>query len=438
MANGNALRAVTEILRSGERREQSKVDTALAMMQLAASKEQSEASRIFQETQFAQTKRMQEIALTQNNLQTSLKLIESEKPKIASAFGESTGITRFYQEMEEGEMAEDAITDMAKEIKKKIGKGYDSEINTIAGAVFNYYNAKDSESMIDIASRLHDASIAINQKTATNQQKKLFEAFRRLGATADLQNISQLAKKARISEANISKEYSEFLQGDYEIQSPIGIYADIPESKIDFTQPVQVTPKPTGVSVAGLKEAVDKARLNYQTLEKKVNSGVATDDEKEEYSELPGVIQQLRLDLYESSGEFEAEIDDEMKKVEEKIEAFKVGGLTGRPEYRELKSRYQQLRIESNKAVNAARLERANQKFDEEVERVSLQTGLSEAVVRNQMRVKAPWDYSDAETIYDSGQKVIKEGGDDKIGVKTRTTVSGTRRAGGSVPGRMY
>ena len=38
MANGNVLRSITEILRSGERREQSKVDTALAMMQLAASK----------------------------------------------------------------------------------------------------------------------------------------------------------------------------------------------------------------------------------------------------------------------------------------------------------------------------------------------------------------------------------------------------------------
>ena len=92
MANGNVLRSITEILRSGERREQSKVDTALAMMQLAASQEQSARKSMLQEQQFAQTKRMQEIALTQANLQTSLKLLETEKPKIASSFMQSTGI----------------------------------------------------------------------------------------------------------------------------------------------------------------------------------------------------------------------------------------------------------------------------------------------------------------------------------------------------------
>ena len=237
MASGNVLRSITEILRSGERREQSKVDTALAMMQLAASKEESVRRATLQEQQFAQTKRMQEIALTQSNLQTSLKLLETEKPKIASSFMQSTGIGGYYQEIDEGEMADDAITDMAKAIRDKMGKGYDAQANEIAGAVFNYYNAKDADSMVSMASNLYDASMAINEGTATNQQKKMFEAFKRLGATADLSGIALLAKKAQISEANISKEYSEFLQGDYKIQEPIGIYADIPETVMDIKPP---------------------------------------------------------------------------------------------------------------------------------------------------------------------------------------------------------
>ena len=376
MANGNVLRSITEILRSGERREQSKVDTALAMMQLAASKEESARRATLQEQQFAQTKRMQDIALTQSNLQTSLKLLETEKPKIASSFIQSTGIGGYYQEIEEGEMADDAITDMAKALRKQMGKGYDEQANQIAGAVFNYYNAKDAETMVNMASSLYDASMAINEGTATNKQKKMFEAFKRLGATAELSGISQLAKKAKISEANISKEYSEFLQGDYEIQSPIGIYADIPETVMDIKPPPPPPPPPSSVSVLEIRDALDKARLKYESLEKKTNAGVATEDEMEEYLELPSVIKQLRLDLYDSTGEFQEDMDSKIDDTEEKVEAYRKAGLSGMPEFIKLKRVLTEQKIQRNQAVLGMRQEMEQERIDEDLERTSELTGI--------------------------------------------------------------
>ena len=376
MANGNVLRSITEILRSGERREQSKVDTALAMMQLAASKEESARRATLQEQQFAQTKRMQDIALTQSNLQTSLKLLETEKPKIASSFMQSTGIGGYYQEIEEGEMADDAITDMAKAIRDKMGKGYDAQANEIAGAVFNYYNAKDADSMVSMASNLYDASMAINEGTATNQQKKMFEAFKRLGATADLSGIALLAKKAQISEANISKEYSEFLQGDYKIQEPIGIYADIPETVMDIKPPTPPPPPPSSVSVLEIRDALDKARLKYESLEKKTNAGVATEDEMEEYLELPSVIKQLRLDLYDSTGEFQEDMDSKIDDTEEKVEAYRKAGLSGMPEFIKLKRVLTEQKVQRNQAVLGMRQEMEQERIDEDLERTSELTGI--------------------------------------------------------------
>ena len=395
MANGNVLRSITEILRSGERREQSKVDTALAMMQLAASKEESARRATLQEQQFAQTKRMQDIALTQSNLQTSLKLLETEKPKIASSFMQSTGIGGYYQEIEEGEMAEDAITDMAKALRKQMGKGYDEQANQIAGAVFNYYNAKDADSMVNMASNLYDASMAINEGTATNKQKKMFEAFTRLGATAELSGIAQLAKKAKISEANISKEYSEFLQGDYEIQSPIGIYADIPETVMDIQPSPPPRLSPTEASIDETREALRLAQLKFKSLEQKMDAGVATDEEKEEYYELPTTIKRIRVDLFDDTGEFEQGVDKEIKDIEKDISTMEENNLSALPEYQILKQKLKQKIKDKNLVVNKTKWEIMQLEKEERYQKISEETGIPVEDISKEIKRK-----EDAENFY--------------------------------------
>ena len=384
----DTLRSINAILQSGERREQRKVDTALAMMQLAASQESSKARETMALQQFAQNTRMQEIALTQNNLSMAAKSLEMEKPKIASAFGESTGITKYYEQMEEGESAYDAITDMAKALRKKMGKGYDDEANKIAGAVFNYYTAKDSDSMVNMASNLYDAAGAINDKSATASQRKLFEAFKRLGASSDLQGISTLAKKAKVSEANISKEMGEFLQGDYEIQSPIGLYADIPEAVMSIPPPAQTILSPTAGSIDETREALKLSQLKLQSLEKKMSTGVATDEEKEEYYALPSAIKRIRIDLYDESGEFEEEKDNEIKDISSEIAIMEENNLTGLPKYQILKQNLKQKNLDKNAVVNLTKWEVLQEQKERQYQEISDKTGIPTDEIEREIKRK--------------------------------------------------
>ena len=384
----DTLRSINAILQSGERREQRKVDTALAMMQLAASQESSKARETMALQQFAQNTRMQEIALTQNNLSMAAKSLEMEKPKIASAFGESTGITKYYEQMEEGESAYDAITDMAKALRKKMGKGYDDEANKIAGAVFNYYTAKDSDSMVNMASNLYDAAGAINDKSATASQRKLFEAFKRLGASSDLQGISTLAKKAKVSEANISKEMGEFLQGDYEIQSPIGLYADIPEAVMSIPPPAQTILSPTAGSIDETREALKLSQLKLQSLEKKMGTGVATDEEKEEYYALPSAIKRIRIDLYDESGEFEEEKDNEIKDISSEIAIMEENNLTGLPKYQILKQNLKQKNLDKNAVVNLTKWEILQEEKENRYQEISDKTGIPTDEIEREIKRK--------------------------------------------------
>ena len=116
----DVLRSISSILESGERREQYKVQSALAMMQ------------------FAQQKRMQDIALTKSNLELAQKSLQQQKPIVASEFLSATRLGGIYQQTEEGETAEDAISKMVKTLRSKqyLGSKYDTDkANAIAGAV---------------------------------------------------------------------------------------------------------------------------------------------------------------------------------------------------------------------------------------------------------------------------------------------------------------
>ena len=209
----DVIRSVNAILQSGERKQQYQVQTALSMMQMA------------------QNKRMQDITVAKSNLELASKNLQQQKPQIAASFLQSTGLGGIYQEAEEGETTGEVISDMAKRLRHKsyFGKKFDqAQAESIAGAVWSYYSAEDPNAVLSIASNLHDSVSAIEAGTGSISQKKMFEAFNRLGIEANMKDITRGAKKARDSEQYISKEISEFLQGDYDIQSPIGVYADVP------------------------------------------------------------------------------------------------------------------------------------------------------------------------------------------------------------------
>ena len=145
----DVLRSITSILQSGERREQYKVQSALAMMQFSAQQ------------------RQQDIARTQANLDLVSKSVQQQKPQVAAEFLASSGIGGIYQEGEEGDPASDAITEMAGRLRSNqyFGRKFDkAHSESIAAAVWNYYNAQDPNSILKLAGDLHDASAMANDR----------------------------------------------------------------------------------------------------------------------------------------------------------------------------------------------------------------------------------------------------------------------------------
>ena len=366
----DVIRSVNAILQSGERKQQYEVQTALSMMQMA------------------QNKRMQDITVAKSNLELASKNLQQQKPQIAASFLQSTGLGGVWQEAEEGETAGEVISDMAKRLRHKsyFGKKFDqAQAESIAGAVWSYYSAEDPNAVLSIASNLHDSVSAIEADTASISQKKMFEAFNRLGIEANMKDITRGAKKARDSEQYISKEISEFLQGDYDIQSPIGVYADVPVQTDAAILKSKLEDKPDVVGVDETRGALRLAESKLVGLEKKIESGVATDEEKEQYNTLPSLIQRYRSELIDMSDELNSELDLDIQELSRSIDAMKRGRLTALPEYAELKSRLRDKRSQRSDLVYESRAEKIRERRSEDIEEISEITGIEESKVRASM-----------------------------------------------------
>jgi|6_EtaG_2_1085325.scaffolds.fasta_scaffold15397_2 hypothetical protein len=369
----DVIRSVTAILQSGERKQQYEVQTALSMMQIA------------------QQKKMQDITIAKSNLELAGKSLEQQKPQIAASFLQSTGLGGIWQEAEEGETTGEVISDMAKRLRHKsyFGKKFDqAQAESIAGAVWSYYSAEDPNAVLSIASNLHDSVSAIEAGEGSISQKKMFEAFNKLGIEADMKDITLGAKKARQSEQYISKEISEFLQGDYDIQSPIGVYADVPAQTDAAMLQKKIDDQPESSVVIGVDQTREALRLvesKFTGLEKKIESGVATDEEKEEYYTLPSLIERYRSDLIGMSDELDSELDLDIQELSRKIDAMERGRLTALPEYTELKSKLSDKRSQKRDLSYENRAEQLRKRKAEDISIVSEETGIPESQVRASM-----------------------------------------------------
>jgi len=361
----DVLRSISTILESGERREQYKVQSALAMMQ------------------FTQQKRMQDIALTKSNLELAQKSLQQQKPIVASEFLSATRLGNIYQQTEEGETAEDAISDMVKTLRSKqyLGRKYDkNKANAIAGAVWNYYSAEDPTSIIRLGSNVYDASIAMEAGEQTPAQHDLFDAFMKLGVTADLKDISMAAKKARVSEHRISKEISEFLQGDYEIQDPIGIYAGIPDAVEEADMDRRLKEKPAPAEYTEMETtrlSLRDAEGRYKGLQNKMDTNTATDEEKEEFYELPNLMDRFRSELGSSNESLQASVQGELDDIDKQIKDMIDAGLSRSRQYGEVKRKRIEKRREALGLSRQAAEERQRESKSSEIESIAELLGVS-------------------------------------------------------------
>jgi hypothetical protein len=334
----DVLRSISTIMEGGLRREEAKVQTALSMMQ------------------FAQQKRMQEIALTQSNLELVSKSVQQQKPQVASEFLSSSGLAGIYQQGEEGEPAMDAIEDMAKTLRSKqyFGRKFDTnQAQSMAAAVWNYYSAEDPNAVLKLATDLHDANALANDRqlvgSMSEQQQKLYEAFANLHNEKDLSDLTQSASKARKAEAQVSKEIFDFTKGDYDISDLSGIYEGIPEALQDLDIQKEIDSQPESaqqIELEDTREALRQAEKKFSGLQKKMDTGMASDEEKEMYLKIPELIEEYRSLVGDAGDSLLKQSSSELDDLDKQIALFQDQGFARGRKYREIKRKRYEKRNE--------------------------------------------------------------------------------------------
>ena len=225
------LRGINEALRSAERREQYKVQTALSMMQIA------------------QAQRAQDIQIASS----SLELLQSSNQQMtyeaASAFIQGSGLGSLYSHFEskygkKGTAMEEAVEELQKKKGKgELGLGADmspSESNRIVSAVWSAIGeANDPTGILSIAEELkgvQDYSILPEGLTPSDSSIRMHKALGSLGyfdnqerANRELASISKVIQNKK----NIRLEIFELAKGDTEIDRDIGVLESIPKPEPD-------------------------------------------------------------------------------------------------------------------------------------------------------------------------------------------------------------
>ena len=325
----DVLRSITSILQSGERREQYKVQSALAMMQ------------------FSSQQRQQDIAQTQANLDLVSKSVQQQKPQVAAEFLASSGIGGIYEQGAEDEPASDSIGRMVKNLRSKqyFGRKFDeTQAESMAAAVWNYYNAQDPNSILKLAGDLHEANRMANNPEQSGlmskPQKQLYEAFSKLHKVSDLKTLTMSAKKTRDAESQVRKEIFDFTKGDYDISDLSGIYSGIPEAldELDFQQKMEEQPPAAEFTeMETTRRSIIDAEARLRGLQNKMDSNTATDEEKEEFLELPNLIDTFREEVGESSDSLKFSVQGEMDDLDKQMRTLQDAGLARTRAYNKLK-----------------------------------------------------------------------------------------------------
>ena len=200
--------ALREMLQSEERREQSRVQTALAGMQ------------------FAQQKKMQDIQLAGQQLQFLQTVNTQAMTGQATDFLTSTGLGGIYSEEEDG--VETAIKTLTAKPSKG-GYGFsEMDANKIATAVWMAYKGSPS-AILRIADELNTG---FKKEKPSSKELSLIKGFVSSGyitqeefasgkqESGQLDSMSKTVQNTK----DISAEMYEYGRGEYEIQRDIGMF----------------------------------------------------------------------------------------------------------------------------------------------------------------------------------------------------------------------
>jgi len=349
-ATADALRAVNSILQYQQQREGTKVQEALALMQFGIQKRQADMKEA--ETRLA--------AAEKGNQMFQLDVAQQWIP--------ASGLEGIYASVPDAKgMDSDEISDNIDDLvgmlrSKDYGKFSETEATNIASAMWTFRNTQDPSSILSLANRFESASSALMGDMATDEEVAFLNSFDKIKTDADLLGLSESASKALKNQYDITQEYLEFAEGDYDIQSNLGI----------LSQPVQDEFEQMNVSdladtieddlipdeeVEGEVVHTDKPKTNQEILDtldylsddEKVSAKQRLDEmsaqmksREEELAELV-TKRDERLDLWKS-------LEEESVDIQKRIEYFKQTGQEDkiRNEQERLGTIAEQLRYEDD------------------------------------------------------------------------------------------
>lgn len=276
------LQALERMLLSQERREQSRVQESLSMMQLAQSAAAQRQSALAQQRQLALQEQKQNIEVMSANIDLLGKVNKTMKAKSVSNFLRSSPLSSLYVQYKDDE---DGLTKAVKDLTKgktllgDDGLTLDTEIaRDLVAATWSAYEEENPDEIVNIASRLHyiDESETFNN----NYDKKLYESFRQLGIIGEGANNQaainsfKTMNKALDNDIKLTEEMIEFAKGDFTINRDFDLISeDLKQLSIDIdpdTKPK--TEVDTGFeSIVDLQTAIKYADSNTSTLNDKKN-----------------------------------------------------------------------------------------------------------------------------------------------------------------------
>ena len=214
----DVLAGLNRMLESQERREQTKLQTSLAMMQ------------------FAQSKKMQDVQLAGQQLQMLQTVNTQMSASQAQSFLTSTGFSSLYVK------DDDKAAEKAKKYLHKEAGFSENDAVKITTAIW-YAHAGNYDPILDIADELNIA-FSKHDESRTKGDKLLLKSYHTIDylskdeLTLSVQESGQLNQMSKTlqNKKNISAEMYEFGRGEFEIQRDIGVYkpADKQESGLDL------------------------------------------------------------------------------------------------------------------------------------------------------------------------------------------------------------
>tara|TARA_Y100000592_G_C5482191_1_gene326403 strand:+ start:4590 stop:5693 length:1104 start_codon:yes stop_codon:yes gene_type:complete len=276
------LQALERMLLSQERREQSRVQESLSMMQLAQSAAAQRQSAIVQSRQLALQEQKQNIEVMGANIDLLQKVNKTMKTKSASNFLQSSPLSSLYLQYKD---EEDGLTEAVKDLTKGsvlIGDdGLELDVDIardLVAATWSAYEEENPDAIVNIASRLHYITDA--EQFENDYDKKLYKSFQQLGILgegADNQasvNQFKTMKKSLDNDVKLTEEMIEFAKGDFTIDRDFDLISeDLKQLSVDIdpdTKPK--TEVDTGFeSIVDLQTAIKYADSNTSTLNDKKN-----------------------------------------------------------------------------------------------------------------------------------------------------------------------